>query len=122
MVLMTVGNDQRFDFFMIFDEVGVIRYDIVHAKQVSLGEHDTAVDDDNLIVMFEAVHVFTDFTKTAQGIYKRVGFMINHAGIKRVGNFRITDSLPGSSCIIKFRHYGVYLISVSVWILLCIIA
>ncbi len=80
MVFMAMGNNQSLDLFTVFDKVGIVRNDIVYSQQVVFGEQNAAVDNDNLVIVFEAVHVLADFAKTAQSIHKRISLMIDRLG------------------------------------------
>lgn len=53
----------------------VIRDDVIDPEQIITREKNSAVNDDNFVAMFEAVHVFSNFTQTAKGINQSVVFL-----------------------------------------------
>ena len=57
-----MGDDKCLDLGLVFDQIGEIRNDIIYSRKCIFREHNTTVYDDDFIMMFDAVHVFTDFT------------------------------------------------------------
>ena len=76
MVFMTMGDDQSLDLGLIFYQIGIIRNDVVDAEKIIFRKQDTAVDNDNFIIMLDAVHVLADFAKAADRIDQRICIMI----------------------------------------------
>ena len=66
MVLMTMSQYDTSDFFDIFCQVRHIGDDQVDTQHIILGESQTAVDDDDIITIFQHSHVFTDLFQTTQ--------------------------------------------------------
>ncbi len=75
MVFVTVRDDEEFPFFVHPDQMVVVRDDVVYAEQLVTREQNAAVDDADLVFIFIAVHVFSDFAKSAQGVNQRVAFL-----------------------------------------------
>ena len=67
MVFVAVGNQDGPDPVGIFEEVGDIGNDEVHAREVLRGKLDAAVDDNDVVTAFQGHHVFADFTEAAEG-------------------------------------------------------
>ncbi|VJY24329.1 Uncharacterised protein [Streptococcus pneumoniae] len=66
-VLVSVRNQNSLDAVDIVHDVRVIRNDIVDTKQVIFWEFNPSIDDDNLILVFNSVSVFPDFSQTTDG-------------------------------------------------------
>ncbi len=66
MVFVAMGDDKTFDFALVLDEVGKIRDNIVDSRHGVIREHDTTVDDENRIVIFDAINVLSDFAESSQ--------------------------------------------------------
>ena len=62
MVLVSVCNQESLDAVDIFDNVRVIRDNVVDTKQVILGEFNPCIDDDDFVLVFDSVCIFTDFS------------------------------------------------------------
>ena len=67
MVFMSVCDDKCLDSILVFYKIGKIRNDIVYSRKGIFREHDSAVNDDDFIIMFNTVHVLSNFTKSTQG-------------------------------------------------------
>ena len=63
---MPVRQDNRLDLIPIFDQISNIRNDKVNAQHILLWEHQSGVNDKNLIIHTDGGHILSDFTKTAQ--------------------------------------------------------
>ena len=66
-VFVTVCDDHADDVVEPICDPREIREDEVDAGLVDLGEEDTAVDDEELALVFEDVHVTADLAQTSQG-------------------------------------------------------
>ena len=66
-VLMTVGQEHAADFFLILDKVRHVRNDKVNAVHVVFGKAETAVDDDDILAVFQNGHVLADFVESTEG-------------------------------------------------------
>ena len=66
-VLMTVGQEHAADFFLILDKVRHVRNDKVNAVHVVLGESEAAVDDDDVLAVFENGHIFANLIESPKG-------------------------------------------------------
>ena len=67
MVFMTVGNDDSFHLVAILLEVGEIGNDVIDPQHIVFGEHETGIDNQDLIVIFVRHHIGTDFPQATQG-------------------------------------------------------
>ena len=67
MVLVTVGQDKPHDAVAVLEDVGHVREDDVDAGKGLVGESDAAVDDEDLIALFEHEHVLADLQRAAEG-------------------------------------------------------
>ena len=67
-VLVSVCNQNSLDAVDIVHDVRVVRNDIVDTKQVIFWEFNPSIDDDNLILVFNTIGVFTDFPQTTNRI------------------------------------------------------
>ena len=74
MVLMPMCDDEHFALAIVFDQMAVIRNDVVHAQKVIFRKADPCVNDQYLIAMFKTVGVLADLAKTAQRVYHGVVF------------------------------------------------
>ena len=66
-VLVAVCQKHAADFFLIFDQVCHVRDDKVDAVHVVLGESEAAVDDDDVLAVFENGHIFADLIESPKG-------------------------------------------------------
>ena len=66
MIFVTVGQDDAGDLIPAFGDRGNIRDHQVDAEHVGLGEHQTAVDDQQAACRLDDHHVQADFTEPAQ--------------------------------------------------------
>ena len=65
-VLMGMGDDERLDVGAAFLEIGDVGDDEVDAEHLLVGEHQPAIDDDDLVAVFEDVHVLADLPHPAE--------------------------------------------------------
>ena len=65
-VLVGVGDEERLDVGAALLEVGDVGDDEVDAEHLLVGEHQAAVDDDDLVAVFEDVHVLADLAHPAE--------------------------------------------------------
>ena len=61
MVLMTMGQDNRFNHVAIFQKIADIRDNQIYPQHIFLGEHETGVNHQNFIIHPDNGHVLTDF-------------------------------------------------------------
>ncbi len=66
MVLVGVGDQERLDLVGALAQVGDVGHDEVDAEHLLLGEHQSAIDHDDLIAVLEHVHVLADLADTAE--------------------------------------------------------
>ena len=66
-VLVAVCQKHAADFFLILDQVCHVRDDKVDAVHVVLGESEAAVDDDDVLAVFENGHIFADLIESPKG-------------------------------------------------------
>ena len=65
-VLVGVGDEERLDVGAALLEVGDVGDDEVDAEHLLVGEHQAAVDDDDLVAVLEHVHVLADLPHPAE--------------------------------------------------------
>ena len=61
MVFVSVSNDHTADFLTIFNEIGKIGNDDVDTKHLIVRERHPAVDDHQIILIFQDGDVLTNF-------------------------------------------------------------
>ncbi len=66
-VLVPVGEDDSPHALAIFDEIRDVGNDDVDAEKFGLGEHESAVDDDNIFAEADSHAVHTELAQAAQG-------------------------------------------------------
>ena len=66
-VFMSVGKKIPPDMIPLAHQVGNIRNHQIHAQHVFLRENAAAVHDDDIVLVFEHIHVLSDFVHTAEG-------------------------------------------------------
>ena len=66
MVLVGVGDDEGLDALALVAQVGDVGHDEVDAVHLLLGEHQPAVDDDDLVGVLEHRHVLADLADAAE--------------------------------------------------------
>ncbi|MNI83026.1 hypothetical protein D3C73_1397980 [compost metagenome] len=67
-VLMPVSQKQTLDFVLVLDQVGNVRDNIIDTGQFGVREFQSCVNNYNLVLVFDAVHVLADFADSAEGI------------------------------------------------------
>ena len=65
-VLVGVGDEERPDLGAVLLEVGDVGHDEVDAEHLLVREHEAAVDDDDVVAVFEHVHVLADLPHPAE--------------------------------------------------------
>ena len=65
-VLVGVGDQERLDVGAALLEVGDVGDDEVDAEHLLVGEHEPAVDDDDVVAVLEDVHVLADLAHPAE--------------------------------------------------------
>ena len=65
-ILVGVGDEERLDVLPALLEVGDVRHDEVDAEHLLVGEHQPAVDDDDVVAVLEDVHVLADLAHPAE--------------------------------------------------------
>ena len=66
MVLVGVGDEERLDLGAALLEIGDVGDDEVDAEHLLVGEHQPAVDDDDVVAVLEHVHVLADLAHPAE--------------------------------------------------------
>ena len=66
-VLVSVCNQNSLDAVDIVHDVRVVRDNVVDTQQVIFWEFNPSIDDDNLVLVFNSVCVFPDFSQTTDG-------------------------------------------------------
>ena len=67
MVLVAVGNQYAAYVVHPLYQVGNVGDDQVHSQHSLLGKLDAAVDNDDVVAVFEGHHVLADFPQPSQG-------------------------------------------------------
>ena len=65
-VLVRVGDEERLDVGAALLEIGDVGDDEVDAEHLLVGEHEAAIDDDDLVAVLEDVHVLADLAHPAE--------------------------------------------------------
>jgi len=69
MVIVTMGDDDTANLGLFLHQVAYIGDYQVDAQHFLCGEHETGVNDDDVITVFYHHHVLADFTQSAEGDY-----------------------------------------------------
>ena len=64
---MTVGQEHAADLVFVFDQVRHVGNDQVDAVHFLIREAKTAVDDDDILAVFEYGHILADLVETTKG-------------------------------------------------------
>ena len=67
MILVAVRQYDAFDTVAVFQQIGDVRDDEVDAEHVLRREHQSRIDDENVIAETQYRHVLADFPEAAQG-------------------------------------------------------
>jgi hypothetical protein len=65
-ILVGVRDEERADVGAVLLEVGDVGDDEVDAEHLLVGEHQAAVDDDDVVAVLEHVHVLADLPHPAE--------------------------------------------------------
>ena len=65
-VLVGVGDEERADLLAVLLEIRDVGDDEVDAEHLLVGEHEPAVDDDDVVAVLEEVHVLADLAHPAE--------------------------------------------------------
>ena len=65
-VLVGVGDEERPDLVAVLLEIADVGDDEVDAEHLLVGEHEAAVDDDDVVAVLEHVHVLADLPHPAE--------------------------------------------------------
>jgi hypothetical protein len=66
-ILVAVGDDDAAELVLVLKHIGIVGQHQVDAGLVVVGEHESCVDEHQVIAAFERGHVLADTIKTAQG-------------------------------------------------------
>lgn len=77
MILVSVCDKDASELLLVASDISEIRDDAVNAGHVLFREAHAAVDDDDVVIVFEGGHVLADLSDTAQrnDLY-RIGILI----------------------------------------------
>ena len=67
MVLVAVCQKHAADLFLILNQIRHVRDDKVDAVHVVLGESEAAVDDNDILAVFENGHIFANLIESPKG-------------------------------------------------------
>ena len=65
MVFVSVSDDHAADFGFALNKVRKIWNNVVDSRPCCIGEPDTAIDNENVVLVFDTIKVLTDFAKSA---------------------------------------------------------
>ncbi len=65
MILMTMGDDDPFDFVTPLDQITEIWNDVVDTEHIILREHQAGIHDQNLVIVFIDHHIGAHFAQSA---------------------------------------------------------
>ena len=94
-VLVGVRDEEGLDLVAALLEVGDVGHDEVDAEHLLVGEHQPAVDDDDLVAVLEDVHVLADLAHAAERDDAQDRSVAAEAGVARRGMVRRTSSGSG---------------------------
>ena len=77
-ILVAVGDQESANLVAVLPQVGDVGNDEVDAVHGLIGEHESAVDHDDVVAVLEDVHVLADFPYASEGDYAEGGLGINH--------------------------------------------
>ena len=66
-IVMAMGNEQTFDFALVFSEVCEIRNNHFDAKLIYVGIFQATFNDEYVVIVFNDIHVFSVLIKAAKG-------------------------------------------------------
>ena len=66
-ILMPVREEQPADLLLVLHQIRHIRDDQIHAVHIILREAEPAVDDDDVLSVFQDGHILADLVETAKG-------------------------------------------------------
>ncbi len=78
MVLVAMGDDEASELLPVLLQIGHIRDYHVDARHVVVRERQTAVDDDDVLPVFEEGHILSDLAHAPQGDELQFGFFLSH--------------------------------------------
>ena len=81
MVLVGVGDEEGLDLGLVLLEVGDVGDDEVDPEHLLVGEHQAAVDHDDLVAVLEHVHVLADLADAAERDDAKGVGGISHEGV-----------------------------------------
>ncbi|MNW19877.1 hypothetical protein D3C71_2200450 [compost metagenome] len=62
---MPMSHNERSDFILIFQQIGDIGHNKVNTRQVLIRKLGATIDNDNILIVLDEIHVFPDFINTA---------------------------------------------------------
>ena len=73
MILVAVGQDDRAERFTPAEHIREIGDDVVDTGELVVGEHESAVDRDQVLAGLDQHHVEADLAETSRGISRTTG-------------------------------------------------
>ncbi len=67
MIFVTVSENDSADTLTVLDEVRNVGNDDVHAEELGFGEHQSGVDDDDVVAPAHGHAVHTELAQTSEG-------------------------------------------------------
>ena len=90
-ILVGVGDQEGPDLLPVLAQVGHVRDDEVDPEHLLVGEHEPAVDDDDVVAVLEDVHVLADLPDASEGDDAERYLRIRHR-CSRDGRYRFCPS------------------------------
>ena len=91
MVLVAMRDEESPDLLPVLTEVGHVGNDEVDAEHRLVGEHEPAVDNDDVIAVLEHVHVLADLAHAAKRNDAERDLVLSHL-CSRIGSARLCSS------------------------------
>ncbi len=82
-VLVTVGQDDRANFFLVLEQVAKVGDHQVDPEQVVPGKHQACVDDEDGAAAADCHHVHAEFPKASKGYYFYNSYRRSHFFLRR---------------------------------------
>ena len=60
MVLVAMRDDDAAELLGVFENIGIVRQDEVDAHMLVVGEHESGIDEDDVVPALERGHVLAD--------------------------------------------------------------
>lgn len=82
-VLVTVREEHRTQLLLVVSQVAEVRDDEVDSEHLFFREHQSGIDDDDVVAVFDQHHVAADFAQATKRDYTKIGFGLGHKSFSR---------------------------------------